>query len=430
MSFFNEYVELVKTYTDSPDLFIRASAYYVLSATLGQYYINRAVPYGVQRPNLWMILSSLPGRMRRSTVQGLAYLTYKRVIGSTAFDTILEDGSPEGLVDAISEDIQAYTMHSTELGGVLARCKYAQYEQSLFSVWSKLFYGEGGVQHFSKRSDKPSVRILPEGLYVTMLAGLQEPDLYFTETMLRQGLMRRLIIAYVPKSLKWMDPIDETRAKFTPDALVLILKDKREKLSKNRWSVNVTLDSEAKKIINEYAKENDAQLDLLADPVALYRQTYWEQVLKMSVIHAIDTEPDKTTEFVPQLEVRKEHVEKAMSFVKEYATNIEPEIMKFGVEGERIKSKETDFQRILRLIKSDPRGCISVSDVIRRFNWYSVNASDMLGSMVKGDIIDPHKVQHTQSRPYFVYTLHGDLPEWVKANEYCLTDEEEGVLHE
>jgi hypothetical protein len=377
-----------------------------------------------------MILSSLPGRMRRSTVQGLAYSTYKKVIGDTAFETILEDGSPEGLIDAISEDIQSYTIHSTELGGVLTRCKYAQYEQSLFTVWSKLFYGEGGVQHFSKRSDKPNIRILPEGLYVTMLAGLQEPELYFTEAMLRQGLMRRLIIAYVPKALNWMDPIDETRIKFNAGTVVQILKDKREKLMKNRWSVNVTLDSEAKKIINEYAKYNDNQLDILADPVALYRQTYWEQLLKISVIHAIDTEPDRTVDLTPQLEVRKEHVKEAMSFVKEYATNIEPEIMKFGVEGERIKSKETDFQRILRLIKSDPRGCISSSDIIRRFNWSADNASEMLGSMVKGDMIDPHKVQHAQSRQYFVYTLHDDLPEWVKTNEYCLSDKEETVLRE
>ena len=425
MSFIDNYTDLIKTYTDSPELFIRASAYYLISATLGEFYINKAVPFGVQRPNLWMILSSPPGRMRRSTVQGLAYLTYKRVIGDTAFETILEDGSPEGVIDAINEANRSYTIHSTELGGVLSRCKYAQYEQSLFTVWSKLYYGEGGIQHFSKRSDKPSMRVLPDGLYVTMLAGLQEPELYFTEAMLRQGLMRRLIIAYVPKALNWMDPIDQTRVKFNIDNVVQILKNKRENRLKTLRNVNVTLDGEAQNTINQFAKENDAQFDILADPVALYRQTYWEHILKVAVIHAIDTEPEQDS-----LTVYKEHVEKAMSFSKEYSANIEPEIMKFGVEGERIKSKETDFQRIFRLIKSDPRGCISSSDIIRRFNWSADNASEMLGSMVKGDMIDPHKVQHAQSRQYFVYTLHDDLPEWVKTNEYCLSDKEETVLRE
>jgi hypothetical protein len=417
MSFIDSYIDLVKTYTDSPELFIEASAYYLISAVLGEFYTNRAVPRGVQRPNLWIILSSLPGRMRRSTVQNIAYITYKRTIGSTAFDTILEDGSPEGLIDAIKEEITSYTLHSTELGGVLARCKYSQYAQSLFTVWSKLYYGEGGVQHFSQRSDKPSIRILPPDLYVTMLAGLQEPELYFNETMLRQGLLRRLMIVYVPKALNWMDPINQNREKFNVDDAVKTLLLKRKNL-KEKGNINVTLDPEAQKIINEYAKENDEQLDILPDPVSLYKQTYWEHVLKISVIRAIDTEPEQG-----ELTVNKQHVDKAMKFVKEYAINIEPEIMKFGMEGERIKSKETDFQLILRLIKSNPKGCVS------KFRWSADDTATILGSMVKGDMIEPHKVQHDRSRPYFVYTLFGDLlPDWVKQNEFCMTDEEADVI--
>jgi hypothetical protein len=423
MSFIDSYVEKVGEQTDSPPIFIRASAYYLVSATLGEFYVNRAVPRGVQRPNLWIILSSLPGRMRRSTVQSLAYSTYKRVIGDeTACDTILEDGSPEGVIDAIKENIDAYTLHSTELGGVFARCKHSPYAQSLFTVWSKLYYGEGGVQHFSQRSDKPSIRILPSGLYITMLAGLQEPDLYFDETMLRQGLLRRLMIIYVPKALNWMDPINQNREKFNLDEHIKTLFFKRKSLISKK-SVNVILDPDATKMINEYAKETDAQLDILPDSVALYRQTYWEHILKIGVIHAIDSE-DRTDEIT----VTRQHVEKAMDFIKEYSVNIEPEIQKFGVEGERIKSRETDFQRILRMIKSDDEGFITASNVIRKFNWSADETSRMLTSMVEGDMIDPHKVQFGRTKIHIAYTLHGDLPEWVEANEVKMGPAEEGVL--
>jgi len=417
MSFIDTYIEKVAEQTDSPPIFIIASAYYLVSATLGEFYINNSVPRGVQRPNLWVILSSLPGRMRRSTVQNLAYLTYKGVIGDeTAFDTILEDGSPEGTIDAIKEGIDAYTLHSTELGGVLARCKYSQYAQSLFTIWSKLYYGESGVQHFSERSDKPSTRVLPAGLYVTMLAGLQEPNLYFNETMLRQGLLRRLMIVYVPRALSWMDPINQTREKFSLDVHINTLSEIRDKL-KNNSNVNVLLDPESTKLINEYAKENDAQLDILPDPVSLYRQTYWEHVLKIATIHAIDENGGKEHEIT----VTGQNVVKALEFVKEYSVNIEPEIQKFGVEGERIKSRETDFQRILRIIRSEPDGYTTASYIIRKFGWSADETSKMLTSMVEGDMIDPHMVQYRKSKKYFVYTLHGDLPEWVEVNEVKVT---------
>lgn len=408
MAFIDNYIEKIETQTDAPHLFLEGSAFYLISSTLGEYFTNTLVPKGVQRPNLWMILSSIPGRMRRSTIQNIATNIYSEVIGELAPSTIWEDGSPEGIIDAVEEGIDFYTIQSTELGGVLTRCRKNEgYAHGLFTLWSKLYYGESAVQHFSKKSDK-ALRVLPGGLYITMMAGLQEPKLYFDEAMISQGLLRRLIIIYAPKAEKWMPPISENRTGFKLDEHIRTLKDKREQLIQHP-QIPVTLDTGAMKIINDYAKKNDEALDNLQDSVAKYRQTYWEHLLKIATIHAIDETPNRDP-----IVVTVKNVNKAMSFIMKYSANIEPEIQKLGTEGERAKSHETDFQKIQRMIEQNDERFISISDLIQRFHWRSDEAQRILDSMMDGELIDSAVVKYGKTKAHSAYYIRGEPPEWIK----------------
>jgi hypothetical protein len=413
MSFIDNFIEKIEAQTDAPKLFLRSAAYYLVSSTLGEYFNNELVPRGVKRPNIWIILSSLPGRMRRSTVQNIVTNIYSEVIGELAPSTIWEDGSPEGIIDAVEEGIDFYTLQSTELGGVLAKCKKNDsYAHGLFTLWSKLYYGESAVQHFSKKSNSKSLRVLPSGLYVTMMAGLQEPKLYFDETMLRQGLLRRLIIAYIPKAEKWMEPINPNRLGFNLDEHIRILKEKREALIQ-KPSIPVTLDPDATKIINNYSRVNDEALDAFPDVVALYRQTYWEHLLKIATLHAIDETPNREPIIITSKEVQK-----AMNYIIEYSVNIEPEILKLGTEGERAKSRETDFQKILRMIEQskDDYGFITISDIIKKTNWTADETMKVLNSMIEGEMIDSHWIQYGKTKVHVAYVIHGEMPEWVEAH--------------
>lgn len=410
MSFIDNYVEKIETQTDAPRIFIEASAYYLASATLGEYYYNSLVPRGVNRPNLWVILSSIPGRMRRSTIQNIANNIYTNVIGELAIHTIWEDGSPEGIIDAVEEGIDFYTIQSTELGGVLSRCKRNDgYAHGLFTVWSKLYYGEPGVQHFSKKSDK-ALRVLPPNLYVTMFAGLQEPSLYFDANMINQGLLRRLIIIYVPTNEKWMAPISPKRIGFNLDEHIKALKEKRDALIQNP-SIPVTVDDAATKTLNDFAEKNDRALDDLPDAVGKYRQTYWEQSLKIATLYAID----ETFSREP-LVVTTEHVDKAMKFIEEYSKNIEPEIQKLGQEREHAKSRETDFQKILRMINDaqEDEGYITISQIIRKTNWSSDETIRVVNSMIEGDMIDCHAIKYGATKAHYCYVLHGEMPGFVE----------------
>jgi hypothetical protein len=53
-------------YSDTPEEFAEAGGYSVISATAGRFFKSKYEFKG--RPNTWIIISSIPGRMRRSTV--------------------------------------------------------------------------------------------------------------------------------------------------------------------------------------------------------------------------------------------------------------------------------------------------------------------------------------------------------------------------
>jgi hypothetical protein len=358
-------------YTDAPENFIRASAYYVVSATLGEFYVNRLVPFGAQRPNLWMILSSIPGRMRRSTVQRLAYISYKKIIGADFFpDMIIEEGTPEGIMDAIGQEPKSsYTIQSTEFGSVMERMSKGNYQYGVSALLSKLYYGESGRQSLSRRGGKKKDRLLPPGLYVTLFAGLQEAYHYFTIEMLNQGLLRRLLVIYEEKANRWRPPIDQLRQSFYLDNLTNPLKKERQKLVRKlgtNQKISVILLPDAEDKINSYSKKLDRVLDTEQDNVALYKQTLWEHLLKLSTVSAIPR-GGKVIGGRPVLNVTMDDVNKASDFLKGIESGMQIIIENLGEMEEPLRTQKTAERRTYRYIRQAGENGIGMNDLGKKF---------------------------------------------------------------
>lgn len=117
MNVLDEYIKIVSDVCDAPELFIKASGYSLISNLLGRYFTCTTMPHG--RPNLWFLMSSIPGRFRRSSVSGYyehgyvealreymkvkeQKLTLTREDEKLIHGTKIFEGTPEGIADAIT----------------------------------------------------------------------------------------------------------------------------------------------------------------------------------------------------------------------------------------------------------------------------------------------------------------------------------------
>ena len=353
-------------YTDAPEVFIRGAAYYIISATLGSYFRNSFVPLGCQRPNVWIVLSSIPARTRRSTVQRLSYSIFKDVVGGEqANNMTIEDGTPEGIMDAICEfESESYTIQSTEFGSILSKMRRREYSIGISSLLSKLYYGEGGKQNLSTRGGKEGLRVLPENRYVTMLTGLQEPQLYFTPEMLHQGLLRRLLVIYVDSADRWKPPIDSLRERFNCEDIVNSLRLKREGFEKFEKKIPVILVDEAEEKINAFSKELDATLDEKRDDLSIYRQSLWEHELKLATLHAIAS----SDPVAGSLLVSVDDVERAEKFLELNYFGMERVIESLGMEDEIVRTSTSMLRKIYRRIEEAGPDGLALDELGKRFS--------------------------------------------------------------
>jgi len=308
-----QYIRGISQYTDSPTPFIEASAYWIVSTTLGHLFQMAQMRNTKMAPNLWVLLSSIPGRMRRSTIQGYAKDIVKEVmtqyyvvndhlsVEDSALkveQSFIEEGTPEGLIDHIQETgLKRYQIFSTEFGSVLKRAVARDYEVGVLSLLSKLYYGESGSMLLSRRS-KGSIgmRYIPPYLYVTMLSGCQEPGNYLTHDSIRQGLLRRMLVCFVEPSevREWMEPL--TVNSLEVEQVIENTRDQLKSLQQEYYSIakncyggkiQIHFIPSAMREINAFAKACEDRV--ISDPsdVNIYRQTFWEHLAKLATINAI-----------------------------------------------------------------------------------------------------------------------------------------------
>jgi len=349
---------IVSKHTDAPKEFITAAGYHLVSCTLGPHFvIPGARGVNNARPNLWFLLASIPGRFRRSTVQDFHNLAYREAIVEyrkeemqetreeairNSYLTFLESGSPEGIVDHINDfNTDCFVIMSHEYGGILEGLRIKSYQQGIRDLLSKLYYGQGGYQYFSKKGHGETRRYIPEGKYVTMFTGIQDPRSYITEELFKQGLMRRIIVVQLKmtderkKQLKerWKPYIThpgkhgrdeiEKLGRSIGKLMVRLMKRRKQLVTKRRERdslyphLQVDYMPNARENINEYAKTYDDQIIDQTDLQTMYAQSQGEKLDKLAAISAISRGNLRKMDGEPIVIIENSDVERAKAFLEE-----------------------------------------------------------------------------------------------------------------
>lgn len=403
-------MDITTKYCDAPMVFHIALAYHVISVTLGQFFEMPDLKCG--RPNVWFVLSCIPGRGRRSTIMGynhkLLFSTLmkyyvqtkkftKENAGKNVWKSIIEDGTPQGVCDSIMEGLdcgfRTFELCSGEFGDILKRITSDQhYTSGMDTLLSRLYYGEQYKESLSQRK-KGKSRFIPPDLYVTMFASMQEPQHYLTKKMSTQGLLRRMRIIYVKASDfsmdDWKSPYQDEFSnckkdlrEFAETELVPRMIKYNGMLEKKRKSANlydientflrVDIDSATRNKIKEMARKVDE--DVINDPsdYNVYQQTRWEHVAKYTMLNAIAKDNWVGNNFIY---CEEKHFNEAITFDNAVDKHTMEMMDKIGL-AERHRIDKTIFEKIEENIrKAGPDG-------IRR--------SDLLNSLhgVKADELD------------------------------------------
>jgi len=313
----DDYMKIVTKYTDAPKVFLKASAYHILSTTLGPFFKISASK--VDRPNTWFILSSIPGRTRRSTVIEYnssvilnAYTTYYSRIDSydskrseeKYMNSIIETGTSQGICDkllhGINNDVHVFNICSHEYGDVLKRICFSS--SRIATLLSRLYGGEPFQEDLADGG-----RTIPSGLYVTMFCGMQRPKMYLNEEMSGQGLLRRMTIIYVkPEDLdmsRWklpfqddIDKLDDELKNYSNNLSNMMVeyhhqlgntRNGMENEKAEKSFLEIELPKKIWSEIGEIARRIDGAIASDSSHFNIYQQNKWETLTKLTVLEAL-----------------------------------------------------------------------------------------------------------------------------------------------
>lgn len=425
----DEFSNLIQKYIDTPKVFADAVGFGLSSALLGPFFNSLWVPHGT--PNLFIILSSLPGRTRRSTLQSAFERVYKRVhrtemLGKITEDyvseelkkeenkdctpeefeknlseedrwkinqkvedeirnMIIEEGSTEGLIDHIENtDSDEFIITSREMGGVFLKMFKDGYEQGVGLLFSKMYYGEGATVYLSSRGGKKGGRKIKDGLYVTMLGGMQEFRQYITEDAIRQGLARRIIIVYVSKAKEWMPPIDERRQSFDDELDVFAdkiierrkyFRERQNSMSPtcNRKTLDIIFHPEVEKNINAFDHELALKLDASPTLENIAKQSGWEHLFKLSACYEISKVKNLRglDKDIPHVLICPDSYERAKVFLDIVNENSKGEIDGISDIPKKTVNIRTPLERLFNLALEKGSDGITVTELLHKTHWFS-----------------------------------------------------------
>lgn len=263
-------------------------------------------------------------------------------------DTIIEEGSAEGIMDHLSDiykKLDCFDIEGSEFGAIFQKMSGNSYEAGVPSLLSKLYSGEGGTMLLSKRSGLKK-RYLPPRLFVTMLVGLQEPEYYITPIMIRQGLMRRVVLINVDKATSYKPLIDDRRFAAAPaiNRFIEELTTKMIEFDKIHTTVCASGDEHilcnlhptVQDKINEFSRKLDEAVDKEPTNLNIVKQTFGLHLSNLTIIEGIlEGTFDSGTR---TLSITESHLDPAYKFLIEATSNYESIIPSLGRKKESIVS--------------------------------------------------------------------------------------------
>jgi hypothetical protein len=427
----DEFSNLICKYIDTPKVFADAVGFAMSSALLGPAFKSLWVPHGTA--NLFIVLSSLPGRTRRSTVQEAFEKVFKRVRKMEMFEKakddflneelnrsenkdctqeqirndlsdedllkieekiedeinnmIIEEGSTEGLIDHIENtNSNEFIITSREMGAIFQKIFKEGYEQGVGLLFSKLYYGEGSAVYLSSRGGKKGGRKIRPDLYVTMLGGMQEFRLYITEDAVRQGLARRIIIVYVPKATEWKPPINEDRANFDDelnsfaDKVLERRKYLRDCIEKNGGrTIDAIIHPKVESEINDFDHKLAMKLDASPTLENIAIQSRWEHLFKLSFCYEIakNRELRGSEDSGFHVLITPDSYDRAKAFLDVVDQNSKGEIDSISDVSDKSVNIRVPTERLYSLaVQKGPSG-IRVTELLQATHWRSKYAFEM-----------------------------------------------------
>ena len=427
-------VEAGQQLTDAPDTYIIAVSYWVLSSTLGKYIV---VPYyprppdNPMRPNLWIIISGLPGIMRKSTVIDTlgknvvknAWREYYTLanprltpeqVNEMVSKMFIETGSYEGIAKHISEqqrERDTFFIVSTEWGGILLTMRSRDYMIGFASLLSKLWAGEEHRVHLTRE-----VRYIRSGLYVTALLGMQEPWLYMDKFVFRQGLMRRILLVYAEPSDKtrWLPPIDMGRL-----AVMDTLQDiaveiaQRMDIYSQAYPVEARISNEAREMIVDYARRCEEEvLRNSSGNWSLYVQNLWDMLLRLSVLSAASrTERPRETGAGYVLYVETGDVEEAKRFLETTLDRARQAISLAGVpvREQEVVVTESAEETVMAVLKR--HGCMKKTELLRATGMSRGTIKEIILGLVEKEAVKAFIKKQGRGRPAIIICTREDSRE-------------------
>jgi len=404
--FIDEYIEIVSQITDAPPLFVRASAYWLTSLLFGVNVVCPLAPPGASRVNIWFMLSGPPAITRKSTViDKLARRFFERLFTKYLMNKLqiteheawkisklvfIEKATPEGLADHIQItsgegnetlgiSLDRYSLITTEFGGIVAACE-RDYMTGFAQLLSKLYYGEGDVTYLSSRKGKKDdrMRVIPEGLYVCALVGIQKLNLYIKPELVKQGLLRRFIVIHQDGTDKPVrkPPLDPTRKIVYTEFEDLVeryldMMENYNQFDPQRQGpvqVFVRMNKSVMDKINEYWDQCEREyLNNQENLWLLYKQSSWEHLLKLTILEAISRVQDPEYRFGDlELKVEIQDFERALNFLTQahYKSQIEISSIEASPVDQFLPVASGKLNFVFNIIESSGEEGISRSELL------------------------------------------------------------------
>lgn len=392
----SEFVKIEKEIIDSPSVFLKSAGYHLVSNLLGRYF---SVPAAKNKtPNIWFVLSSKPKIFRRSTLHNHHQQVYRSAlenhidldelnlelfgdegkeddVGYEYFsefynDTLMEDGSPEGIVDHLEgSKLEHYMIASHEFGGVINRMR-SGYGSGTDTVYSKLYYGQGGIARFSRKGKGKTERRLPSGLYVTAYANMQDPTLYLKQQDAKQGFLRRLTLVYKKKRGRkyqgfWNDGIGSVGEEAYQTKLKKLgekFSERMKKYEKMKKADEIQVGFETRKKIpvlnktDEFRKKLEkigrkVEEKLMANNgiVEHYVVSHDERLSKLACLRAISKDRIRRPGDFPFIEVTLDDLKESKKFLDEATEDLIDKLPEIEERKSRVRNIEPVKEKIVRL---------------------------------------------------------------------------------
>ena len=454
-----EFSDLLQNYIDSPKILIDAVAIAMSSSCLGSLFNSTWTGvYG--KPNVYILLSSIPNRTRRSSIQGAFECIFSKVykhdfmeqerakdenknpdgncklddaqlaeleweVDKTVESLLIGEGSKEGIADALvdaSDTNRKYkntctVFNTTEFGDTMKNIfNPNSYEKGVGTILSKMYYGEAHHVRLSRRSSEKKERYIPKGLYVTMCVGMQKLEHYLNQDAVAEGLQRR-ITSVSAKGERHLDPINEHRSNYYPelDALAEKVIERRKYLKQclaenqemSGWNntdyIDVMLMTEVQNAINEVSKIDDENVDENPSNENIVNQSNWEKLYRISLCYEIAncTKLMENPHHPKHIMVTMPSLTLAKEFLDKAVKSTEGAYDCIGEKSFQPTNVQSAEMRMLDIIRrSMPEG-ITANKIHNKTGWANEDIMRVVSSLLIAKKIVTEEVKKTKPKQVF-----------------------------